>query len=69
MFFLFYISDAYWAWHRFLQSVNCEFPHPNKIDCFTYVTETEELNDWVYLYDRIKQTYVYLALGSHGKGP
>ncbi len=40
MFILFYISDTYQAWHHFLHSVGCEFPHPNKMDRFTYVTET-----------------------------
>jgi len=51
MFILFYISEAYSAWRHFLHNVGCEFPHQNKIDCFTYVTETERSNDWVYLYD------------------
>jgi len=31
-----------------------EFPRPNKIDHFAYMTERERPDDWVYLYDNSK---------------
>ncbi len=71
MFILFYISDAFWAWHCFdTASVSYEFPHPSKIDCFTYVMETEGPNDWVYLYNIVyaevsKTQYFHSSLLMH----
>jgi len=41
MFISFYISDTYLSLASHLHIVGCEFPHPSKIDCFTYLTETE----------------------------
>ncbi len=43
------------AWGHFY-TVSVEFPHPNNIDHFTYTTETEKPNDWVYLYDSMPKT-------------
>jgi len=51
-----------------LYTVSCEFPHPNKIDHFTYMMETERQDDWVYFFDSPYQeniffeTIVFVAL-------
>jgi len=53
MLILFYISDTFLSLVSLLHSFGCEFPNPSKIDHFTYLTETERPNDWVYLYDKV----------------